>query len=101
MGWETCPLAHVFTNCADLIRTLPALPYRETGNVEDANTAGEDHLPDAFRYLLMELGGGQGAAFSEYWKAQAARHDPDVPEACEHFYDIDRLCAKCRTPAPD
>lgn len=56
LGWDTCPMVHVFDNCVELIRTLPAVPYNTTGKLEDVDTASEDHLPDAFRYLTMQLG---------------------------------------------
>ena len=39
----------IFKNCENLIRTLPALIYDER-NVEDVNSHGEDHAPDALRY---------------------------------------------------
>jgi hypothetical protein len=54
--WESCPMLHVFDSCHELIRTLPAVPYNVTGNPEDVDTRSEDHLPDALRYLVMELG---------------------------------------------
>lgn len=54
MGWETCPLLHVFDTCPNLIRTLPALPH-DTVKVEDVDTDAEDHAPDALRYLLKFL----------------------------------------------
>jgi hypothetical protein len=41
-----------------MYRTLANLPHATRGDPEDANTGGEDHLPDAFRYLLINLGGG-------------------------------------------
>jgi hypothetical protein len=56
MGWETCPLVHVFSSCIELIRTLPAVPYNTIGKMEDVDTDSEDHLPDALRYLCMQLG---------------------------------------------
>lgn len=56
LGWETCPLMHVFSNCVDLIRTLPAVPYNTLGKMEDVDTQSEDHLADALRYLTMQLG---------------------------------------------
>ncbi|WP_101382683.1 phage terminase large subunit [Kitasatospora sp. GP30] len=58
LGWETCPLLHVFTSCVELIRTLPALPHAQIGDPEDADSKAEDHAPDALRYLLINLGGG-------------------------------------------
>jgi len=42
----------IFTTCVNLIRTLPALVYDQTA-VEDVDTEGEDHGPDALRYGLM------------------------------------------------
>lgn len=54
MGWDTCPWLHVFDNCANLIRTLPALPY-DANKAEDVDTDAEDHAADALRYLLMRL----------------------------------------------
>ncbi len=64
MGWETCPLMHVFASCTDLIEAVPGLPYAETGNTEDAEKLEADlergrlgdDLPDALRYLVMQLG---------------------------------------------
>lgn len=58
MGWQTCPLIHVFTTCGELVRTLSALPHATTGDPEDADSKAEDHAPDALRYLLLNLGGG-------------------------------------------
>ena len=59
-GLEVCPMLHVFEPCANLIRTLPALPY-STSKVEDVDTKAEDHAPDALRYMVMAI--GQGATF--------------------------------------
>jgi len=42
----------VFSTCTELIKTLPALVYDKT-RVEDCDTNGEDHGPDALRYGLM------------------------------------------------
>lgn len=58
MGWETCPKFHVFTSCSNFIRTVPALPHATTGNPEDIDTTAEDHLADAARYALINIGGG-------------------------------------------
>ncbi len=60
LGWQTCPMLHVFSTCANLIRTLPALPHATKGDPEDADTNAEDHAPDALRYLLTNLGTGPG-----------------------------------------
>jgi hypothetical protein len=58
LGWPTCPGLHIFTTCPEFYRTLADLPHATRGDVEDAETTGEDHLPDAARYLLINLGGG-------------------------------------------
>lgn len=46
------PKMQVFSNCLNLIRTLPSLPY-DKNRVEDVDTKAEDHLYDALRYGLM------------------------------------------------
>jgi len=54
VGGEMAPTAHlqVFSGCANLIRTLPALPYSKT-RTEDADTDAEDHSCDSIRYLVQ------------------------------------------------
>lgn len=42
----------VFSNCTNLIRTLPMLVH-DTKVPEDLDSDGEDHAPDALRYGLM------------------------------------------------
>ena len=68
MGWDTCPMLHMFSTLKDLYRTLSDLPHAESGDPEDADTHGEDHLPDCARYLLINIGGGAQA-----WIAWARR----------------------------
>lgn len=51
------PRLLIFSNCTNLIRTLPA-QMRSKTNPEDVDTKGEDHAADALRYLLMQLVGG-------------------------------------------
>jgi hypothetical protein len=89
MGWETCPLLHVFDTVTELIRTLPTLPHASTGDPEDADTNAEDHAPDALRYLLINLGGGvQFVMLPDPDETDdvvpvgpfAVRVDPDLPE---------------------
>jgi hypothetical protein len=48
----------IFDNCANLIRTLPALVYDET-NAEDIDTDQEDHAYDAMKYGLTAQAGIQ------------------------------------------
>jgi phage terminase large subunit len=57
LGWTMCPKLHVMRNCIEVIRTIPALPYRTLGNVEDADTQADDHIPDALRYLVAGMSG--------------------------------------------
>ena len=56
--WETCPMMHIFSALQDFYRTLSDLPHADRGDPEDANSDGEDHLPDCARYMLINLGGG-------------------------------------------
>ena len=44
----------VFSTCRHFIRTVPALVY-DPVNVEDVNTAMEDHIYDEMRYVVMEF----------------------------------------------
>lgn len=47
------PMLYVFSTCRHFIRTVPALVYDES-DVEDVDTAGEDHVYDELRYVCME-----------------------------------------------
>ncbi|HET9893672.1 MAG TPA: terminase family protein [Streptosporangiaceae bacterium] len=58
LGWVTCPMLHIFSTCPEFYRTLSDLPHATKGDPEDADSTGEDHLPDAARYFLINLGGG-------------------------------------------
>lgn len=49
-GW---PMLYVFDTCKHFIRTVPNLVYDET-DVEDVDTAGEDHIYDELRYICMK-----------------------------------------------
>ncbi len=57
-GWATCPRLHVFSNCTNLIRTLPNAP-RDKNKPEDIDTNCDDHGLDSLRYCLM----GRGVPF--------------------------------------
>ena len=59
------PMIVIFDTCVNLIRTLPALQH-DQDKPEDVDTKGEDHAPDALRYLCM----------SRPWAAMAARSRP-------------------------
>lgn len=43
---------YVFSNCEQFIRTIPLLRYSRT-DPEDADSAGEDHIADEWRYTCM------------------------------------------------
>jgi phage terminase large subunit len=64
-GWENLhnwlrvapdgkPYLQITEDCPNLIRTLPNLVHDEN-KVEDVDTDGEDHAPDALRYLHKHL----------------------------------------------
>ena len=72
MGWSSCPLAHFFPRCENLIRTLPVLPHATKGDPEDVDTHAEDHAYDAASYLMIMMGGGPS------W--------PDVPPPQEPLF---------------
>jgi hypothetical protein len=55
-GWATCPMLHMFSTCEHLFRELSNLPHATTGDPEDADSKADDHLCDAGRYLLTNLG---------------------------------------------
>ncbi|NUP48074.1 MAG: hypothetical protein HOW97_12280 [Catenulispora sp.] len=57
-GWDKCPRLHVFSTCGSFVRDLPALPFASSGDPEDIDTNADDHLADALRYLLINLGTG-------------------------------------------
>lgn len=48
------PYWQIASNCSNLIRTLPDLVHDEN-QVEDLDSDGEDHAPDAMRYMLKHL----------------------------------------------
>jgi len=47
------PMLYIFSTCKHFIRTVPALVYSEI-DVEDIDTATEDHIYDEVRYIAME-----------------------------------------------
>ena len=47
------PMLYVFDTCKHFIRTVPNLVYDQT-DVEDVDTAGEDHAYDMLRYVAMK-----------------------------------------------
>ncbi len=51
---EGIPMLYIFNTCKHFIRTVPTLCY-DTCNVEDINSAAEDHIYDECRYVLMHI----------------------------------------------
>lgn len=58
LGWDTCPMLHLFPQVTNLYTELRDLPYSTKGNPEDADAGAVDHAADALRYLLANLGTG-------------------------------------------
>lgn len=58
LGWVTCPMLHMFPQVENLYREMRDLPYSTKGNPEDSDNAADDHILDATRYMLANLGGG-------------------------------------------
>lgn len=46
------PMIYIFSTCKHFIRTVPALVYSQV-DVEDIDTAAEDHIYDEVRYIAM------------------------------------------------
>lgn len=57
LGWETCPRLHAFSTLERFASGIADLPHSPTGNPEDADTRADDHIADATRYLLVNVGG--------------------------------------------
>ncbi len=57
LGWDTCPMLHMFSTCTELFKEIRDLPHAVTGDPEDADSRAPDHAADAGRYLLMNLDG--------------------------------------------
>lgn len=51
-GREPVPMLYFMDSCIHIIRTLPELQHNEN-HIEDVDTEGEDHGPDAIRYGCM------------------------------------------------
>jgi len=78
-GWETCPMLHMFSTLKDFYRTLSDLPHAVRGDVEDADSDGEDHLPDCARYLLINIGGGSAEQWLAWARRKAAIATGEIP----------------------
>lgn len=52
IGIDGKPMIYFFSDCRNLLRTLPIMQYDQT-KPEDLDTDLEDHAPDTLRYLCM------------------------------------------------
>ena len=70
------PQLKVFSNCINLIRTLPTIPYAKN-NAEDVDTKADDHAYDALRYMVMtrQTGERQRASYRMN-KLKAETYEP-------------------------
>ena len=86
------PWWQVFSNCHNLIRTLPDLIH-DSRNVEDVSDACEDHAPEALRYGLMSrpqpTGSPDGmmAGSGSGYGAGRGSFDEDVTEDLEDIME--------------
>jgi hypothetical protein len=75
------PRLFIFTNCTELVRTLPMMQH-DKNNGEDVDTTLEDHAADALRYLLAvrPLGAplprrGVAHTLEQRWAHKIKSHD--------------------------
>jgi hypothetical protein len=79
LGWDECPMLHMFSTLTEFYRTLSDLPHATKGDPEDADSDGDDHLPDAARYLLINVGGG-AEAWIQWARRKAEAAAAGTPE---------------------
>lgn len=60
------PGLFIFSTCRHAIRTLPTLP-RDQKNMDDIDTAAEDHVYDEVRYTCMSMGVAPVSAGKRPW----------------------------------
>lgn len=79
------PSMFIFSTCSNLIRTLPLLVHDDK-KPEDVDTDGEDHAPDALRYLLMSRPRGSKNPAPPPVKGDRVgpRHTKDGPGFYDH-----------------
>ena len=90
LGWDSCPMLHVFSTCPKWFDELSELPHSTTGNPEDADSNAADHLADLTRYVLLNIGGGaeawiQWAREKALAAEEAAAGDPPDPRRNGHL----------------
>lgn len=92
LGWDSCPMLHVFEEeCPEWWRTMTSLP-RDENKPDDAATKGvEDHIPDATRYLCMQVGTSASPVFYD---------DDDKTPAERAVEQLQRETAAAFDPTP-
>lgn len=89
LGWQTCPLLHVFDTCTELIHAIPNAP-RDPDRPEDLDSDYDhDHDLDALRYLV--------GALPVPRTGREAKKTPATPDERFHAYIANQ--AKKRTRA--
>lgn len=85
VGEDNKPMIFIFDTCTSLIRFLPALQHDRT-DAEDVDTNGQDHAPDALRYICMSrpyvkediasepMRTMSGITLDELWKADKNKY---------------------------
>ncbi len=73
MGWETCPMIHFFRTLPKTWWELSNLPHATKGDPEDANSSAPDHLMDALRYWLLNVGGGNAELWISWARKKAGQ----------------------------
>ncbi|HEY6021623.1 MAG TPA: terminase family protein [Candidatus Paceibacterota bacterium] len=56
MGLVKCPMLHMFSTCRNMFDELKNIAYATSGDMEDSDPKYADHLVDALRYLLINIG---------------------------------------------
>ena len=82
-GWETCPRLHAFSTLDRFATGIADLPHSPTGNPEDADTRADDHIADATRYLMVNIGNEARWHFPSFGPAQQTGPRAIDPQATD------------------
>ncbi len=66
-------------DCSNLIRTMPIM-VKDDKKPEDIDTELEDHAPDALRYMVMRVVGGQLASLLSSTWSKGQTEQPTIPD---------------------
>lgn len=81
------PKLYVFKNCKNTIRVIPNMVHSET-DVEDMSDEGEDHIPEALRYLAMHTVGPVQKDLDEQSDHQKWVEKHTVPDGSGPIEDV-------------